>query len=309
MLIPSWTPVHAENEVSMNFEYEGYKPGSSYLWYGNICRGEITVFDATYPGFNLISDDMGVVQKATYNYYKPLKEPNFILFQLKGIETKITVTVGGESKELTSIPETTSDSIDLKENFKVGDIPFLLRVTRVNFCNSDVYQVIITNQDGVDYKYTEDINIKIVSTVKDFKEIKEFSNNFIEWMSKKAINGEPVILDQVQEEGFKKIRESFKNANSLDDIYQARRDLQEFLNADLKRIRDNVDLLEESVTKKIYKADADGYYLLSDSIITNLLHEIGKYEFMPTKEEETWQKYVERLKVVEQKADIELKKS
>ena len=116
MLIPSWTPVHAEDKrFSVNFEYEGYIPGSSYLWYGdeygNNCRGEITVFDTSYGGFKFTRDDMGVIQKATYTLQSslPLTQPEIILFQLKGIETKITVTAGGESIELTSIPETTDE--------------------------------------------------------------------------------------------------------------------------------------------------------------------------------------------------------
>ena len=316
MLIPSWTPVHAENkEVSLNFEYEGYMPGIGYQWYDAqfIRDEELTVFDGIWGknDYTFTTDDKGVLRKATYmveSNTKPLKRPYFYLYQLEGVQTKITVTIGGESKELTSIPESSNNRVNLEEDFKVGDIPLKLSVSSNKTNIDNIYLIEIKTQEDFDYTDKKDINYKIVSTVKDFTKFKKYHLANIDRHTKYN-SRDAIILDQEQKEGYEKIRKAFEDAKTLEDIYQARIDLQKFINEDKKRIDDKVQPLIERVNDKLYKHDENFNYLIDQTLAQNLSDEIGKFDYLPTEENKTWKKYKERILAVEEKADIELKKA
>ena len=316
MLIPSWTPVHAENkEVSLNFEYEGYMPGIGYQWYDAqfIRDEELTVFDGIWGknDYTFTTDDKGVLRKATYmveSNTKPLKRPYFYLYQLEGVQTKITVTIGGESKELTSIPESSNNRVNLEEDFKVGDIPLKLSVSSNKTNIDNIYLIEIKTQEDFDYTDKKDINYKIVSTVKDFTKFKKYHLANIDRHTKYN-SRDAIILDQEQKEGYEKIRKAFEDAKTLEDIYQARIDLQKFINEDKKRIDDKVQPLIKRVNDKLYKHDENFNYLIDQTLAQNLSDEIGKFDYLPTEENKTWKKYKERILAVEEKADIELKKA
>ena len=313
MLIPSWTPVHAENEVSMNFEYEGYIPGSSYVWYGSREIGEIATNGGKDFSAENTYDESGAITKTTFKKKVqgdvPLKQPHFILYQLPGIETKITITVGGVSQEVPSIPETTGAPIEnVDMNFQVGSVPFNLNVHAGNKYDYPINFVTIQYQKDVDYTYTEDINIKIVSTVKDIEKVKNFNIAAIDWYVKEN-RWNTFILDQEQKAGYEKIKKAFEGAKTAEDIYQARIDLQKYIYEDKKRIDAEVKPLEERVSNKLWTTDEDGNLLIDETIVTSLFDEMGEFEYLATEENKTWQKFVERLTNIELKVDIELKKA
>ena len=319
MLIPSWTPVHAENEVSMNFEYEGYIPGYNFEWYGD--RSGIGLYGNFYgisaDKKEYIYDENACISKVTAQDNTLDFNPNISLELPADISTKIILTIGEQTKEI-DLSQITHDSYDFdkyEEEFKIGDNPFKIEVSTALWDGGKNILVSIIGND-LTYKWKEDINVKIVSVVNNIEETKAFFLYHFDGEATAHVNldntSTPYIKDDYQKEGYAKIRKSIEEAQSLDDINQARRDLIEFINKDKQRIDNEISPYINRIKDKINSVNANNEYVLRDTDREYLLNELDNakyFSYLPTDEEYKWQKAIENLKTLEDEVDVELKKA
>ena len=305
MLIPSWTPVHAENErftstMSLTGDYKGM---TTYQYYQDIIY--FLDFDFSTNGKQKNRSVEFNNNSLKYSCDKGKIRPGFRINLVPGTELECTISTGTESKVF-KVNESTN------EKFELNGVPYTIYYDATNQINKTILiKIDLSYDEASNIMYEKNLDLEVKYTVTDAQQVINYAKDLYK------SRFEDYEYDQHQQEKIDSITKRIENANTLDEICAANEELTKFQKDYKKQIDDAIKpVIDRVYYGKILKQNSDySAYVLDDGVVSDLTKELnfsGSINYYKPKrfdDEILWDEQLENLTNIEPKVDVELKKA